>query len=214
MKPVLIFTPALAFALSSASCVVAQPAQSINWQPMPLVSAESLKMPGVTIGGEGGQWPRRAPQISASDPNFLLLPIDVGGIYRSTDGGKLWRQSSAGWNARGANDFAFDPKNASRVIGVGGNDDAWNPSWGQSPNGLYISTDKALSWKQTLAVPDGRAGRVVIDSASFDKAKGYCMTAYYSSPCAVCSARTTAARVGRASIVLPPANRICPTASR
>lgn len=182
MKPILIFTPALAFALSSASCVTAQPATPIKWEPMPLVSAESLKMPGVTIGGEGGQWPRRAPQISQSDPNFLLLPIDVGGIYRSTDGGQLWRQSSSGWNARGANDFAVDPKNADRVIGVGGNGDAWNPSWGQSPNGLYISTDKALSWKQTLAVPDGRAGRVVIDPSSFDKTKGYCTTAYYSSP--------------------------------
>jgi hypothetical protein len=181
MKSSLLFTPVFAFALSSASCVLAQPT-TINWQPMPLVSPESLKMPGVTIGGEGGQWPRGAPAVAPSDPNFLLLPIDVGGLYRSTDGGKLWRQSTAGWNARGANGFAIDPRNANRVLGIGGNAADWNPTWGQSPHGMYLSTDKGVSWTQTLAVPDGRSGRVVIDASSFDKAKGFCTRAYYSSP--------------------------------
>lgn len=175
--------PALALcALATASCARSQPAPTatnINWIPMPLVSPESLKMPGVTIGGEGGQWPRGAPQISPADPNFLLLPIDVGGIYRSVDGGKLWRQSTSGMNSRGANAFAMDPKNVNRVIGVGGNGGSWDPSWGQSPNGMYLSTNKAVSWKQTLAIPDGRAASVVIDATSYDAAKKYCTTAYY-----------------------------------
>ncbi|RYX83249.1 hypothetical protein EON83_15390 [bacterium] len=169
-------------ASSSLQCALAQPASNISWQPMPLVSPQALRMPGVTIGGEGGQWPRAAPAIAATDPNFLLLPIDVGGFYRSLDGGQTWRLSTRGWNARGANGFAIDPKNANRVIGIGGNGDNWNPTWGQSPNGMYLSTDKGASWTQTLAVPDGKAGRVEFDPTSFDKAKGYCMVAYYSSP--------------------------------
>ena len=185
-----LFAPALFMsAISLASCAQSQPAPTVapnatavNWIPMPLVSPESLKMPGVTTGGEGGQWPRAAPQVSTADPDFVLLPIDVGGIYRSTNGGKLWRQSTTGWNARGANAFAFDPKNANRAIGIGGNGGDWDMTWGASPHGTYLSTDKATTWKQTLAVPDGRAGRVIIDASSYDAAKKFCTVAYYSSP--------------------------------
>ena len=186
MKHFFLLPALFVSALSLTSCAQSQPAPpnaiAINWIPMPLVSPESLKMPGVTIGGEGGQWPRAAPQVSSADPNFLLLPIDVGGLYRSTDGGKMWRQSTAGWNARGANAFAFDPKNVNRVIGVGGNGADWDMTWGPSPHGTYLSTDKALTWKQTLAVPDGRAGRIIIDATSYDAAKKFCTVAYYSSP--------------------------------
>ncbi len=139
---------------------------------MPLRSPEQ-KAAGISPGGEGCQWPR-ALDYSPYDPNFLLLGIDVGGVYRSVDGGKTWRQSSAGCFARGMNAFAFDPKNPRRVLGLAGNGGDWNPGWGKSPNGIYLSTDRATTWKHVQPFPEGTGGAL-----AFDRTKphvAYCLT--------------------------------------
>lgn len=166
-------------AVSSADATEAR--TKINWQKMPLLPPEARKA-GVFPGGEGGQWPRWSIAVSPADPDFMLLPIDVGGLYRTTDGGAHWNVSMQGWNARGANAFAIDPKNANRVLGIGGNSLNWNADWGQSPHGIYVSSDKALTWKQTLSVPDGLAGQIVFDPTSFSKKQNGCTRAYYSAP--------------------------------
>ena len=62
---------------------------------MPIVSPDTKKA-GIP-GGEGGQWPRGPVAVSPADPDFLLLPIDVGGLYRSLDGGKNW--AGHAWSA-------------------------------------------------------------------------------------------------------------------
>ena len=112
-----------------------------GWRAVPLTT-EAQRAGGVVVGGEGGQWPRGPVATSAADPGLLLLPIDVGGVYRSTDGGRRWAISMTGWNARGANGFAIDPADADRVLGVGGNSMAWDARWGPSPNGVYRSVDR------------------------------------------------------------------------
>ena len=151
-----------------------------QWQKMP-ITPPAAALAGVSPGGEGSQWPRYNLAVAPSDPNFLLLPIDVGGLLRSLDGGAHWSQAMSGWNARGANDFAIDPRNAKHVLGVGGNSMNWGENWGQSPHGVYLSTDKAVSWKQVLAVPDGFLTHVAFDPSSFDGAKNICTVAYYAS---------------------------------
>ena len=152
-----------------------------HWIKMPLLSPEA-KAAGIFPGGEGSQWPRGPVAVSPADPNFLLLPIDVGGLYRSLDGGAHWASAMSGWDARGANGFAIDPKNANHVLGIGGNSMDWDGNWGLSPNGLYLSSDKAASWKHVLAVSAGVNGKVAWDSTSFDPARGICTAAYYLSP--------------------------------
>ena len=147
------------------------------WHKMPIRSSEQ-KAAGI-IGGEGTQWPRGDIAVSPADPNFLLLPIDVGGLYASHDGGQTWNIAMNGWNARGANAFAIDPKNARRVIGVAGNSMNWGEGWGQSPHGLYLSTDGAASWTQTAARLDAYSCSVAFDPTSSDAAKGFCTRAYY-----------------------------------
>ena len=159
----------------------APPAFVPHWTKMPLLTPEA-KAAGVFPGGEGSQWPRGPVAVSPADPNFLLLPIDVGGLYRSLDGGRHWEVSLVGWDARGANGFAIDPKNARRVIGVAGNSMEWNPAWGPSPHGLYLSTDKAASWRHVLAATPGVGGAVAYDAHSYDARRGYCTVAYYLSP--------------------------------
>ena len=162
---------------SPASALSAAP----HWIKMPLLSPEA-KAAGIFPGGEGSQEPRGPVAVSPADPNFLLLPIDVGGLYRSLDGGAHWASAMSGWDARGANGFAIDPKNATHVLGVGGNSMDWDVHWGPSPNGLYLSSDKAASWKHVLAISQGVNGKVAWDPASFDPAKGSCTVAYYLSP--------------------------------
>jgi len=39
------------------------------------------------IGGGGGMF---TPAVSPQDPNLMFLSCDMGGVYRSTDGGKHW----------------------------------------------------------------------------------------------------------------------------
>ncbi|MGC4047434.1 MAG: hypothetical protein QM758_26870 [Armatimonas sp.] len=131
-----------------------------GWRKMPLLSPE-MKRAGILLGGEGSQWPRAITQ-SQSDPDFLLLGIDVGGIYRSLDGGKTWNQSLQGWQARGANDLAIHPTDSRRVLGVGGNSMDWQPGWngGRYPHGVYLSSNKGETWQQTLSFPEGLGGRV------------------------------------------------------
>ena len=158
----------------------AQNAPTVAWQKMPLLPPEAKKA-GVFPGGEGAQWPRWEIEISRTDPNFMLLPIDVGGLYRSLDGGQNWQQSSAGWNARGANCFAIDPQNANRVLGVAGNSMDWDLNWGQSPNGIYLSENKGESWRQVLAVPDGLNNIVVYDPSSYNAQTKQCDVAYFAS---------------------------------
>ncbi len=149
-----------------------------NWVKMPLLPLSAAKAE-VRIGGEGSQWPRGPIAVSPADPDFLLLPIDVGGLYRSLDGGRTWEISMVGWDARGANGFGIDPKNASRVIGIAANSMNWNEGWGASPHGLYLSTDKAASWKHVLATTEAFGGQIEFDPRSFDSVKNYCAVVYY-----------------------------------
>ena len=153
------------------------PQKSLNWIQMPLLPPDAAKA-GIFPGGEGAQWPRGTIAVSPADPDFLLLPIDVGGLYRSLDGGKNWHISMVGWNARGANSFGIDPKNANRVIGVGANSMNWKKEWGQSPNGLYLSTDKAASWRHVLATPEGIGGKIAYDAGSYNARLDYCTLVY------------------------------------
>ena len=151
---------------------------------MPLLSPEMVKA-GIFPGGEGGQWFRDLV-ISSSDPNFLLLGIDVAGLYRTKDGGKNWEQCSNGWDARGAISLAIDPLNAAHILGVAGNSQDWNPDWGKSPHGIYVSFDGADSWRQTLvrldgtgAAFEGQGGSVCFDAGSYSVQKKQCLVAYY-----------------------------------
>jgi hypothetical protein len=146
---------------TSASCF-SENAVWAGWTKMPLLTPEQ-RLAGIFPGGEGSQWPRGPIAVSPADSDFLLLPIDVGGVYRSLDGGKYWEIAMAGWNARGANGFGIDPRNASRAIGIGANSMNWNPDWGLSPNGLYLTTNQAASWKQVKMLTGAFGGNVAFD---------------------------------------------------
>lgn len=170
-----LFAAASFFHAGTVSAGAAAP----QWQAIPLVTS-AAKQAGHT-GGEGGQVVQTLV-VSAADPTFALMGTDVGGIYRSLDAGKTWQVCMVGWHARGGNFFAVDPKNASRVVGLGGNGINWNRGWGPSPNGVYLSTNKGASWKQvspSLEGDDWRTNSLAFDPASFDARLGYCKVVYW-----------------------------------
>lgn len=147
-----------------------------SWSAVPMVSKELLQKQGVTTGGEGCQWP--IGMAISKDGKLLLYGTDVGGIYRSEDGGKNWEQSNAGLQSRGVGAFSIDPKNPSYVVAVGINSSPFNT------NGLYISENGGKSWKFTkmMLVKGHRDIResIAYDESSYNQEKNRCMVAYWS----------------------------------
>jgi photosystem II stability/assembly factor-like uncharacterized protein len=149
-----------------------------QWQPVPLTSKE-IKDAG-NFAGEGCQWPQ-AIEVDATDGSFLLFGTDVGGIFKSTNGGEMWEPCNIGYNPRGNCGFAIDPNNNHRALAVGGNS---TENWS---HGLYLTTDQAKSWANVLE-EDGYKGyrgfkdKVSFDKSSFDSGLGYSTIAYWSNP--------------------------------
>ena len=147
-----------------------------SWSTVPMVSKELLQKQGVTTGGEGCQWP--IGMAISKDGKLLLYGTDVGGIYRSEDGGKNWEQSNSGLQSRGVGAFSIDPKNPSYVVAVGINSSPFNT------NGLYISENGGKSWKFTkmMLVKGHRDIResIAYDESSYNQEKNRCMVAYWS----------------------------------
>lgn len=141
-----------------ASLVAFQVKSDPNWVPIPMVSAE-LRKKGV-IGGEGAQWPR-AMDVS-SDGTIVFLGIDVGGIYRSLNGGKTWSPCNVGFSPRGACGIAIDPKDKNRIVAIGANSSPGDH------HGIYLSTNCGASWKLTKPIRMGGLDEVR-DQVAFSK---------------------------------------------
>ncbi len=147
-----------------------------KWESIPMVSQELLEKDEVTTGGEGCQWP--IGMAMSKDGKLLLLGTDVGGIYRSEDGGRNWQQSNAGLSSRGVGAFAIDPKNSNYIIAIGINSNSFDT------NGPHISEDGGITWKQTksMLITGHRDIRdsVCYDEFSYNEEQERCMVAYWS----------------------------------
>src|SRR5437667_3884523 len=80
--------------------------------------------------------------------NLVYARTDIGGLYRSTDGGNTWvpRLDLVGWDNWGYSgvlSVAVDPRSASTVYAaVGGYTNSWDPN-----NGAILkSTDQGNTW--------------------------------------------------------------------
>jgi hypothetical protein len=147
---------------------------SMLWTRIPLRTPET-KAQGL-IGGEGAQWPRGL--TIHPDGKTMFLAIDVGGIYRSLDGGMNWHPVNVGYSPRGCANILCDPNNADRVIAVGANSAPGD--W----HGIYLSTNKGGSWKNVLPIRMGGLEEVreqlAFDSTTYDKSLKKTKVAYWS----------------------------------
>jgi photosystem II stability/assembly factor-like uncharacterized protein len=144
--------------------------------PVEITNAD-LRAKGVRTG-DGAQW-FRALAVAPSAPDFMLWCTDVGGLFRSLDGGANWEPTNVGFHSRGSSGVAIDPRNADRAIVIAAN------SVVSRFNGIYLSTDRAASWRQVLSLqmaasPDRGRVQVVFDPSSFDAKAGFTRVAYWS----------------------------------
>ncbi len=150
------------------------PTLETPWVAVPFTTQKQVDL-GLA-GGEGSQWPTYI-SFDQIDGSLAFLGIDVGGMYRSKDGGKNWEPCTIGITASASSGAEVDPCNIKRVLCVGVD------SGVSDTHGLYLSTDSGDSWKQVLPqrVQGHRDFRhqIAYDKSSFDKSKGYCTTIYY-----------------------------------
>ncbi len=145
------------------------------WQPVAFVSQEILDM-GYT-GGEGCQWMTYIT-MDHDDGNLAFATVDVGGLVKSTDGGKTWAQSTIGIKSEGTTGVEIDPTNDDRVIVIGGSSAKGNTG------GLYMSTNEGDSWSYkitNMSIHGCRDFRrqVAFDTTSYDEKLNGCKVIYW-----------------------------------
>lgn len=152
------------------------------WQPISMVSPADL-MAGVYPGGEGCQYPQ-VIAMDAIDGSFILYGTDVGGMYRSTNGGRRFQPCNIGVETTGAVGFAMDPRHLDRCLAIGdGGGNQFNIF-----GGVHLSTNRAATWSRSLTKwLDGNYNwditkareQVAYDASSFSQGLGYCTIAYW-----------------------------------
>ncbi len=147
---------------------------SEGWTPVPLITAESRA--AGNAGGEGCQWPTAIAVDRTGE--FVLFGTDVGGLFRSLDGGRSWEPCNVGYTPRGTACLAIDPGNPERVLSL-----AMNSS--STPfHGIFLSTDRAASWKRTLPLDianfHNAREQLAFDPASWDATARITRRVYWS----------------------------------
>ena len=100
----------------------------------------------VGLGGGGGMF---SPAISPLDPDLMFVSCDMGGLYRSTDGGRSWRMVNfrqlAGNTASAP---VFDSSDPNTIYAA------------DRLRGLCVSRDKGVTWSPVTEKPPWGRSRI------------------------------------------------------
>ena len=116
-----------------------------SFEEIPIVTDEMLSL-GYQ-GGEGAQWPLCLTGDNKKG-NLMFYGTDVGGIFKSTDGGNTWKKKNKGLYAQGICDIQIDPNNSKRVISFGTN----GPNISYT-TGIYLSESEGEAWQFIKHLP-------------------------------------------------------------
>ena len=116
-----------------------------SFEEIPIVTDEMLSL-GYQ-GGEGAQWPLCLTGDNKNG-NLMFYGTDVGGIFKSTDGGNTWKKKNKGLYAQGICDIQIDPNNSKRVISFGTN----GPNISYT-TGIYLSESEGEAWQFIKHLP-------------------------------------------------------------
>ncbi|HLJ95781.1 MAG TPA: hypothetical protein VKU02_21575, partial [Gemmataceae bacterium] len=106
-------------------------------------------------------------------------PNPERGVYRTTDGGKLWQRVLAKDPDTGASDVCFDPSNPS-ILFAGlwqARRRPWELTSGGPGSGLYRSQDGGDTWKQLTGkgLPEGTWGKIGVAVSPADGRRVYAL---------------------------------------
>ena len=142
--------------------------------------------------------------------NLVYARTDIGGLYRSTDGGNTWVPlldwvGWDNWGCSGVGAVAVDPQNAGTVYAaVGGYTNAWDPN-----NGAIIkSTDQGATWQPGMSLNQIQAIDACAQAACRDSCHFWASEALWTE--AVCSATAPPRAVGctRSAATLVPTRTV------
>jgi photosystem II stability/assembly factor-like uncharacterized protein len=125
--------------------------------------------------------------INPHNPNIVVVSAfgdffadsRYGGIYRTDDGGKSWKQTLYVGAQTGGSDLAMDPKNPN-IIFAGlwqFRRVPWTFTSGGSDDGIYRSTDGGKTWTKLTGhgLPEGMMGRIGLAIAPSNPRRVYAL---------------------------------------
>ncbi|HTL45941.1 MAG TPA: hypothetical protein VL262_16505 [Vicinamibacterales bacterium] len=110
--------------------------------------------------------PRNTDVVFVAATGPLFGPGGERGVYKTTDGGRTWKQVLKGDDDTGANDLVIDPSN-SRILYASmyqRRRTACCMNGGGPGSGIWKSTDAGETWTRlTKGLPEGSLGRIGLD---------------------------------------------------
>lgn len=103
-------------------------------QPNPL-AVQQQNWSSVGLGGGGGFF---YPAASPHDPNLIFVSSDMGGMYRSADGGQTWRMLDWRLGNNQSGSLVFHPTDPNRIYAL---------PFQQNSGRLEMSVDAGLTWQ-------------------------------------------------------------------
>jgi photosystem II stability/assembly factor-like uncharacterized protein len=103
--------------------------------------------------------------IHPTDPKIMYVTGATGGVWKTTDGGKIWASRSKCWPIQAATAVAIDPKNADRVF-VGTGDYKRLDHIEPFSAGIMRSLDGGLTWSSVGSneMREYTVSRIVFDT--------------------------------------------------